>query len=181
MNACGLSGAQVTKLQTTKLHKLPEAGLGRCKPVHYVPDIGRLGALCDGNFQKLKRLLDSRPDAAVTALSLYNGDAYLGKIRIERLQQSRYTDTYYLEQIHNAGRWLNNPQMTVRAYQDAESAEVISCYRYRRIEAFSDYPNRYMHHPDEKVQVNAFLAEWLSFCLRYGAVEDTVFIPCRRA
>jgi len=107
-----------------------------------------------------------RPDA--TDIELHRGDLYLGRVRVRRLQKARYTETLLLEQIHNRGRWLNNPQMTVRIYHDAGVAEVISCYRYHRIEAVNDYPNRYMHHPDEKVQINGFLADWLDFCLRFG-------------
>jgi len=58
--------------------------------------------------------------------------------------------------------------LTVRVYHDAAMAEVISCYRERHIAAVNDYPNRFMHHPDEKVQVNSFLADWLDYCLRFG-------------
>ena len=47
-------------------------------------------------------------------------------------------------------------------------AEVISCYWQRQIAPVNDYPNRFMHHPDEKVQVNGFLADWLDYCLRFG-------------
>jgi uncharacterized protein YqiB (DUF1249 family) len=58
--------------------------------------------------------------------------------------------------------------MTVRVYHDAMMAEVISCYRDTQIAPVNDYPNRFMHHPDEKVQVNGFLADWLEYCLRFG-------------
>jgi uncharacterized protein YqiB (DUF1249 family) len=58
--------------------------------------------------------------------------------------------------------------MTVRMYHDASVAEVISCHGHDRIEPANAYPNRFMHHPDEKSQVNHFLAEWLSFCLKFG-------------
>ncbi|WP_190294846.1 MULTISPECIES: DUF1249 domain-containing protein [Marinobacter] len=137
----------------------------------YVPDLRRFGALCEGNYGRIRRLrllAESQPDVA--EFELRDGDAYFGRVRIEQLQQSRFTETLLLEQIHNAGRWLNDPHLTVRVYHDAGMAEVISCYRYNRIEAINDYPNRFMHHPDEKTQVNAFLADWLDFCLRFGHV-----------
>ncbi|WP_227520010.1 DUF1249 domain-containing protein [Mangrovitalea sediminis] len=138
----------------------------------YIPDLRRLGALCEGNYARLQQLWGLAEDSEAAQFALHNGSAYLGRVSIERLQRERYTDTYYLEQVHNAGRWLNNPRMTVRVYHDARVAEVISCYRYRRIEAVHDYPNRFMHHPDEKVQINAFLADWLSYCLRFGHIAD---------
>ncbi|MFT7337922.1 MAG: hypothetical protein ACI92B_001250, partial [Marinobacter maritimus] len=98
----------------------------------------------------------------------YRENEYLGRVRIQVLQTARYTETLLLEQVHNSGRWLNNPLMTVRVYHDAAMAEVISCYRDTQIAPVNDYPNRFMHHPDEKVQVNGFLADWLEYCLRFG-------------
>lgn len=139
------------------------------KKRRYVPDLRRLGALCEGNYHRLERLrkLESeQPELA--EFELHQGEVYFGRVRIQVLQTARFTETLLLEQVHNAGRWLNNPQLTVRVYHDAAMAEVISCYRDHRIAAVNDYPNRYMHHPDEKIQVNAFLADWLDFCLRFG-------------
>lgn len=137
----------------------------------YVPDLRQLGALCEGNYMRLQRLRKlERGAQPVSEFELHGGrgDQYFGRVRIEVLQQARFTETLLLEQVHNGGRWLNNPQLTVRVYHDAGMAEVISCYRDRQIAAVNDYPNRYMHHPDEKVQVNGFLADWLGFCLRFG-------------
>jgi uncharacterized protein YqiB (DUF1249 family) len=137
----------------------------------YVPDLRRLGALCEGNYMRLARLRKLEAgDHRATEFELHSGERYFGRVRMKVLQRARYTETLLLEQVHNAGRWLNNPLLTVRVYHDASMLEVISCYRDRQIAAVNDYPNRYMHHPDEKVQVNAFLADWLDFCLRFGQV-----------
>ncbi|MBE02639.1 DUF1249 domain-containing protein [Marinobacter lutaoensis] len=139
------------------------------RPKPYVPDLRQLGALCEGNYQRLHRLRQLEvAGCPVSEFELHREHLYLGRVRIQVLQTARYTETLLLEQTHNAGRWLNNPEMTVRVYHDAAMAEVISCYRDRRIAPANDYPNRFMHHPDEKVQVNAFLADWLDFCLRFG-------------
>ncbi|MBS3804804.1 MAG: DUF1249 domain-containing protein [Oleiphilaceae bacterium] len=139
------------------------------KSRRYVPDLKRLGALCEGNYMRLGRLRKLEADGhPVCEFELHRGERYFGRVRMKVLQQARYTETLLLEQIHNVGRWLNNPQLTVRVYHDASMLEVISCYRDRQIAAVNDYPNRYMHHPDEKIQVNAFLADWLDFCLRFG-------------
>lgn len=137
----------------------------------YVPDLRRLGALCEGNYQRLTRL--RRLEAGgrqVSEFELHSGERYFGRVRIQVLQTARFTETLLLEQVHNVGKWLNNPQLTVRVYHDASMVEVISCNRGRQIAAVNDYPNRYMHHPDEKVQVNGFLADWLEFCLHFGQV-----------
>ncbi|MFE8072880.1 DUF1249 domain-containing protein [Marinobacteraceae bacterium S3BR75-40.1] len=138
----------------------------------YVADLTRLGALSEGNYHRMSRLLKLAAGSDTLRIDLHNGRQYLGRVQFRLLQRARYTDTWYLEQLHNQGRWLNNPRMTVRSYHDANLTEVISCYRHRRIEPVSDYPNRFMHHPDEKIQINAFLADWLGFCLRFGHVDD---------
>ena len=139
----------------------------RSKP--YVPDLRQLGALCDGNYQRLRKLRKLEAGGQpVYEIELHRESQYLGRVRIELLQSARFTETLLLEQVHNSGRWLNNPRMTVRVYHDAAMAEVISCYRQRQIAPVNDYPNRFMHHPDEKVQVNGFLADWLDYCLRFG-------------
>ncbi len=139
------------------------------KPKRYVPDLRQLGALCEGNYHRIERLRQLRAgDQPVCDIELHRESEYLGRVRIKVLQTARYTETLLLEQIHNSGRWLNNPQMTVRVYHDAVMAEVISCYRDTQIAPVNDYPNRFMHHPDEKTQVNGFLADWLEYCLRFG-------------
>ncbi len=141
----------------------------------YVPDIAYLGALCEGNYLRLCKLY--RSGQQEIHIQLYAHQRYLGRIKISLLDQSRYTQTYLLEQVHASGPWLNNPRMTVRLYHDASVAEVISCWRHRRICAVNDYPNRFMHHPDEKVQLNVFLSEWLDYCLRFGHDELTCSGP----
>jgi len=139
-------------------------------PRRYVPDISRLGALGDGNYLRLIKLLPRDMEGEIAEFQLSSGDNYFGVVRIQLIESFKYTDTLYLEQLHTVGKWLNNPKMTVRLYHDVGMAEVISCCRHRRIQGANDYPNRFMHHPDEKTQVNAFLAEWLDYCLRFGHV-----------
>ncbi len=143
-------------------------GFQTVKRKKYVPDLRKLGALGEANYRRLQQLAGGCGVGDARELALYNGERYLGIVKLALLEHCKYTDTYLLEQTHNGGRWLNNPQFTVRSYHDARVAEVISCFRYRRIEAVHAYPNKFMHHPDEKVQINAFLADWLSFCLRFG-------------
>ena len=140
----------------------------------YVPDVSRLGAVCEGNYGRMGRLLRLQgvEGGETLVFALHEPGGGEGRVSMRRLQQSRYTDTWLLEQTQNAGRWLNNPHMTVRSYHDARMTEVVSCYRWGRIEAVHDYPNRFMHHPDEKMQINLFLADWLDFCLRFGQAVD---------
>lgn len=137
----------------------------------YVADICRLGAVCDANYVRIKKLLNLVGADGQSDIALNNQHGYIGTVHIQILENCKYTQTLLLEQTHNIGKWLNNPKITIRIYHDASMVEVISCYRNQRIEAVNAYPNRFMHHPDEKVQINAFLADWLTFCLRFGCSD----------
>lgn len=136
----------------------------------YVPDIARFGAICETNYVQLSKLLRGLDVGARVTYGLHNQDACFGQIRLLVQEASRYTNLVMLEQVQSAGKWLNNPQLSVRLYHDARMAEVISAVNHPRVEGVNGYPNRKMHLPDEKLQLNQFLAEWLGFCLRHGHV-----------
>ena len=139
----------------------------------YVPDLARFAAVCESNYHRLSNLerLAVSSDADVV-FELHDGQRHLGQVQFSRLESARYTETWFLEQLGNTGRFLNNPRMTVRAYHDAGMLEVMSCFRHGRVRAVNPYPNARMHLPDEKLQVNLFLAEWLDFCLKFGQAAD---------
>lgn len=63
---------------------------------------------------------------------------------------------------------LLHPKMMVRLYHDARMAEIISNQGVKQIKPRYDYPNKKMHLPDEKQQINFFLKEWLQLCLQLG-------------
>tara|TARA_R100000306_G_scaffold62333_1_gene68714 strand:+ start:8408 stop:8875 length:468 start_codon:yes stop_codon:yes gene_type:complete len=149
----------------------------------YTPDIAELGATCEANYLRLSKLRPAELDSVDTLhYELFAEGHYLGVIKLSLTERSRYTDTILLEQTHAAGRWLNDPHMLVRIYHDASMAEVISAQGHLRIDGFNDYPNDNMHLPDEKSQLNKFLAEWLSICLRYGhrknSLDDQANVWC---
>ena len=137
----------------------------------YVPDLVHMGAHFEGNYHRLRRLMNLLSDQESVIILLNIGDHYVGRVSIKLLENTPYTDTLLLEQTASAGKWVNDPSMTVRVYHDVAVAEVISSKGHRRIEATNQYPNRFMHHPDEKSQLNAFLSEWLSFVLAHGCAE----------
>ncbi len=135
----------------------------------YVPDLQELGALFEGNYLRLMKLVHLLGDEQMAVeFDLHTEQRFVGRVGLRVLDTGKYTLTLYLEQLSAAGPWVNDPKMTVRLYHDARVAEVISCHGHSRIQPANAYPNRFMHHPDEKSQLNHFLAEWLGFCLRYG-------------
>jgi len=141
----------------------------------YVPDLVSMGAHFEGNYRRLLKLNNMLTDDTQAHVLLNVGEHFVGTVSIILLEQTKYTDTLLLRQTAAAGRWLNDPEMTVRLYHDASVAEVISCKGHRKIEATNQYPNRFMHHPDEKSQLNAFLSEWLNFCLLHGCCDALPF------
>ncbi|MCH8140636.1 MAG: DUF1249 domain-containing protein [Proteobacteria bacterium] len=98
------------------------------------------------------------------------------EVRIEVLERSPYTTHIRRTQLPQAP-WSKKPSLTVRMYHDARSAEVVEYQHARHFRAVYDYPNQYMRQPDEKVQVNRFLGEFLALCLEHGvAVNEPVLV-----
>ncbi len=121
------------------------------------------------NYRMLVRLLGTFPACAGDVAVAGEGRS---ELRVVVLERSPYTSTVRLE--HNLGtgsRCLDDVILTVRAYHDARVAEVIDYQDGGRLEPRYRYPNAAMRLPDEKRQVNRFLADWLRYCLRMGLRE----------
>ena len=67
-------------------------------------------------------------------------------------------------------------------HHDANTAEVICYQDERRIRVLYQEDELPRYYPDEKEQVNLFLAEWLALCLEAGqghhALRPTPVAPC---
>ena len=141
----------------------------------YVPDLIQLGALYESNYSRLLKLIRIMGDAEKIEFNLHTEHHFVGKVMIQLLESCKYTDTFLLEQTAAAGKWVNNPKLTVRLYHDAVVAEVVSQQGRQATKGVNTYPNKRMHHPDEKSQLNAFLSEWLGFCLNHGCCDALPF------
>ena len=141
----------------------------------YIPDLVHLGALYEGNYSRLMKLIRIMGDQDQMAFSLHNGSNYVGKVTMLLLESCKYTDTFLLEQTAAAGKWVNNPKLRVRLYHDALVAEVVGRHGRQAVKGVNEYPNKKMHLPDEKNQLNSFLAEWLNFCISYGCCDESPF------
>ena len=130
-------------------------------------------AECDANYLRLMKLFPHLREHDVSAFGIeLAGRAY--QVRLEVLERGPYTSLVQLEQLPRVA-WNARPRITVRLYHDARSAEVVECHGARHFRAVYDYPNENMHQPDEKAQVNRFLTEFLSMCLRHGvALPESV-------
>ncbi|MGY5450562.1 DUF1249 domain-containing protein [Agarivorans sp. MS3-6] len=90
------------------------------------------------------------------------GDDYL----LECKERTRYTSLYEITQASEIPRNYLQPQLLVRLYHDARLAEVCASQQIYKLKPRYDYPNKKMHHRDEKHQTNQFLNDWLAFCFK---------------
>lgn len=130
-------------------------------------------AECDANYLRLMKLFPALREEDVSVFGVMIGDRP-HRVELKVVERSPYTTLIELEQLPRAP-WNVRPRMLIRLYHDARSAEVVECHGSRHFRAVYDYPNEHMHQPDEKAQVNRFLTEFLSMCLRHGvAVTELV-------
>ena len=85
-----------------------------------------------------------------------------------------YTALVDISPLNTQG-WAAGFSMQLRAYHDADIAEVIQCEGLSKLLPKYSYPNRKMLQPDEKEQLNKFVREWLEHCYRFGRSADVAW------
>jgi len=136
----------------------------------YTPDLRKMLSDCEINYHRLIRLLPRIDDEEEWRFGVEAATDQLRQVSISVVERSRYTTTVAVAQESLLEHWVPKPTLTVRLYHDAQMAEVLSFQVNRQWSGTYDYPNARMYQPDEKAQQNAFLGEWLEFCLRTGQV-----------
>jgi uncharacterized protein len=134
----------------------------------YTPDLRKMLSDCEINYHRLVRLLPKLDDEEEWLFGVEAASDQLRQVSISVVERSRYTTTVAVAQESLLAEWVPKPTLTVRLYHDAQMAEVLSFQVNRQWSGTYDYPNAHMYQPDEKAQQNAFLGEWLEFCLRTG-------------
>lgn len=127
-------------------------------------------ALSAANYAKFLQLLpkeDAQQEDVNFELAIDNQP----NLQVCLQQQSRYTETYQLRQMSSSHDSLGRCYL-VRLYHDAKVAEVLSGLNDPMLPPVYPYPNDQMKQPDEKLQLNKFLGEWLSFCLQFGQAHS---------
>ncbi len=140
----------------------------------YVPDLTRQMAICEVNYMRILKLMPDLDtmDTREFRVSMAEHSAH---IRINVVERFTYTATLQItQQSRRSLNWLESPTLVVRLYHDAAMAEVICMKSRKQLSGVYPYPNREMHQPDEKVQLNDFLGEWLSHCLQHGQQVEPV-------
>lgn len=124
----------------------------------YVPNLVKFNNLCETNYYRLEFILGEQ--TAKKTLLLDDNSL----INFEFVDLQKFTRTLLITQVR-PNHLLPNIKVKVQIYDDVKMAEVISYQNQRNFLGNYDYPNKKMHQPDEKYQLNEFLKEILCFCL----------------
>ncbi|MGB1263225.1 MAG: DUF1249 domain-containing protein [Cognaticolwellia sp.] len=138
----------------------------------YRPHLPTLMTLCEVNYMLLLRVLADKEQVGEQRC-FFISDFLSYRVQVNEV--TKYTTLLTINQEANIDGYnltaLFRPKMVVRLYHDARMADVISNQDVQQIKPRYDYPNRQMHLPDEKQQINFFLKEWLQLCLQLGQVH----------
>ncbi len=127
----------------------------------YVPDLKRFLGICGRNYTALQRLLARASRSQGEGPYIWQHQRESVQLRIRVLERTPYTELLELERISDPIPHVTVPKMSIRLYHDARLAEVLSSQQTPRLLPVYDYPNDHMLQPNEKFQVNLFLAELL--------------------
>ncbi|QFU02589.1 putative dehydrogenase [Halomonas sp. THAF5a] len=134
----------------------------------YVTDLKTLQGECAANFIRLTRLLGDLEAGETREVALVNGERRLGALCLELQERAPYTSIVRVSQRGMLDTLIESPRMRVHLYHDVRMAEVTDFQRHRHFHGRYRYPNARMHQPDEKLQLNRFLGEWLEHGLAHG-------------
>lgn len=144
----------------------------------YSVDLAGQMAECEANYARIMQLLPDLEASDSREFGVERPGAMPLRLRIVVTERCKYTTMLDIEQVEPQqpaipGAPVEAATFSLRIYHDARMAEVIAFNRHRTLRPRYDYPNEKMYHRDEKMQLNRFLGEWLSHCLKYGqALED---------
>ncbi len=128
-------------------------------------------AECDVNYHKLHKLFQNMRLEDEQSLQVLFFEQIFS-IKLIVLDRGPYTTTIGISQTNETEEWVLIPNISVRVYHDAKSAEVIKIDNQNVFHGVYEYPNRKMRQPDEKEQINKFLGEALSLCIENGVGPD---------
>ena len=141
----------------------------------YIPDLRKQTAQCEANYMRLMKLMPDMDEVDERCFYV-SWPEHQARLRLEVEERFTYTTTLRVSQQHDHDSpWLDAPVLVVRLYHDATAAEVV-CLRRSQLSGVYRYPNQQMYQPDEKIQLNQYLGEWLTHCLSHGHVMEPVFI-----
>ena len=143
----------------------------------YVTDLKTLQGECTANFIRLTRLLGDLEVGETREVELVNQGRRLGALCLTLQERAPYTSVVRVSQRGILDALIETPRMRVHLYHDVRMAEVNDFQRQRHFDGRYRYPNSRIHQPDEKLQLNRFLGEWLEHGLAHGHSLDLPQLP----
>ncbi|TFH86605.1 DUF1249 domain-containing protein [Billgrantia azerbaijanica] len=143
----------------------------------YVTDLKGLQGECSANYLRLTRLLGELTAGETRELELAGQRGRFGTLCLAIQEEAPYTTIVRVTQNGILDALIEPPRMRVHLYHDVRMAEVTDFQRERHFDGRYRYPNLRMHQPDEKLQLNRFLGEWLSHGLAHGHAADLPQLP----
>lgn len=135
----------------------------------YQVNLARQHLLCEMNYVRMMKLVAGHAsDEWVIGFSCHEQTC---SVHFQIVSRSRYTTVIDMTQ-DDRFNWLPCQKMQVCLYHDVRMAEVVSSQCQRNFKPRYDYPNALMYHPDEKEQLNRFLADWLEHYLSNGLLFE---------
>ncbi|PJE80978.1 hypothetical protein CI610_00031 [invertebrate metagenome] len=131
----------------------------------YCPDLVCLHRVCEQNYHKFLSLWPFLNRATGNAVSNNHREIQKTGDSLLILNQAPYTTTVRVVLADAFIFEQRVPQFDVCLYHDVAMAEVIVDSAVNRLHPVYSYPNCGMYYPDEKEQLNRFLAEWLAYCM----------------
>ena len=138
----------------------------------YVPDLQEMASVAESNYLRFLRLLPETDEGGERTFAITGMGDQSARVRIRIDEVQPYTTMLTVQQEGLSPEWVTPPSMNVRLYHDASMAEVLSYQNQHKFEGRYQYPNPQMRMPDEKIQLNKFLADWLEHCLQHGHFEQ---------
>lgn len=133
-------------------------------------------AIAEVNHALLLQLMPAMREEGVREFVVTGPSGTDSDVCFTVLERGPYTTLLTVVETRATDGWVAPMRASVRLSHDARVAEVIEFHRHRRLLARYVYPNPGMLQPDEKLQVNRLLGEWLQHCLRWGKSPDR--LPC---
>ena len=138
-------------------------------------DLSARMAVCDANYIRVLKLLPALAlgasrHFALPPLGTVDSSPVVSRVTMEVVEQFKYTSTVRLS-LYLQGQvqpWYRPPELLVRLYHDASTAEVVSYQDERNLRVLYQDEEIPRYHPDEKEQINRFLADWLMLCFDTG-------------
>ncbi len=142
-------------------------------------DIKGHHALCEMNFFRMEKLMPGYRNGISHWAYQFGGKQHAQKlpasVDIKIIDRAPYTTTVEILQNNKNSTFGDTlPQqakLIVRLYNDVKMAEIICWNSHRNWLPSYRYPNKQMYHPDEKLELNRFLGDWLAFCRKQGFIS----------